>query len=29
VNRQNHGDNGYGAKHQNREKNFDYHRHSG
>ncbi len=26
VNRQNHGDNGYSAEHQNRKENFDYHR---
>ncbi len=29
VNRQNHGDDGYSAKHQNRKENFDYHRESG
>jgi hypothetical protein len=29
VNRQNHGDDGCGAKHQNRKENFDYHRDSG
>jgi hypothetical protein len=29
VNRQNHGDNGYGAQHQNRKENFNYHRKSG
>jgi hypothetical protein len=29
VNRQNDGDNGCGAQHQNRKENFDYHRESG
>jgi hypothetical protein len=29
VNRQNHGDNGCGAQHQNRKENFNYHRKSG